>query len=274
MFDTCINLHYQNYSQRGFSIIPYINRATNLSNNHRIIEVAVLELKELNFDFYNFNRLNLLKIWNDKSISFSTKILVTFWWGGLSHQFQAPKFYTVNNLMQLDKISKSLQQSLTKLMNFNDGENFKNIYVNLKDGEFKLSGIGSPFFTKIFQFYFECNPIPIHPIIADQWSMKSVLAEMITQENNEWKNIFKVSSNKNKLYVNFNQNGNEFEKYKIFNVFFNARLSELKNTYPELTAIRLEEILFGWARDINNPNNPRYIAENIIKTNLKDKLQN
>ena len=152
-------------------------------------------------------------------------------------------------------------------------KSFGIIYEKLSKGKYKINGINTSFFTKIFQFYFESNPIRLidfpHPIIADQWSLKAIYAEMISQ-NYDGNEIFKTSflNGNNKLYVNFRPDRNEFDSYLKFIQFFNCRVNDLRKSYHNLTPFRLEEILFGWARDLNNPENPRFIAENIIRNHL------
>ncbi len=93
------NLGYPNYQQGCFSIDQFRNKAVNLAGANPLIVNAIAQIGGIpRFNFQCFDRVQLIAIWNNPQVSFETKVLLTFWWGGISHQFQAPKFYTAVNL--------------------------------------------------------------------------------------------------------------------------------------------------------------------------------
>lgn len=266
MFNHILKLHFQNnYNQQGFSLSPFVNKALELApNNEALQKSKKLIQKNIN----NFNRNHLVEIYQNEKIPLNQKILITFWWGGISHQFQAPKFYTEENLKKLDTIYKKLEGDLNYILKSKNIDSYHNklrdTYYNLKlnNGNYKLSGINTSFFTKIFQFYFQAfgqnsELVQNHfPIIADKWSKKAVLADIIN--TNAVNNIFQNNGNfKGSL-------NNDYESYFNFIVYFSNRVNALKKIYLNLNQFRLEEISFGWPRDIMNPLNPRFIANQII----------
>lgn len=251
--------------QAGFNLNPFIGRANSLLPENKIVNDTI------NFVPYavleNFNRIDLLGIWKNNEISLSSKILFTFWWGGISHQFQAPLFYTKPNIKKLLDMEEGLHSTLKNIegTNFNV-ESFRAIYDNFKNpnGLYKLNGINSSFFTKIFEFYFQANlegENAFEPIIADKWTKIAVLADMI-DTNFDWERVFERPK-KSKLKIVQFAGGIEleFDKYMIFNNYVKNRSIELK-----IPVFELEELMFGKGRDIMNEQNPRNLAYRIIET--------
>jgi hypothetical protein len=180
------------------------------------------------------------------------------WWGGISHHNQ-PKFYAKNNLNRLYDFSDELTAELNYI-NHNGNEfrdNLKTFYNKFKCTNYKLGGVNTAFFTKIIQFGITNQ---LQPIIADKWSMRAVLADMISN-NYDYHQIFRISGNNfQKLTVSFRGSHlNEFEKYFSMIEYFNNRCNNL-TIHP----LALEEIMFGRGRDMQNVNNPRFIASDII----------
>lgn len=252
------------YSQGAFNIQPYINRAMTLSNNEMIQYSEDLLQGGAN----TFNRTGLLNIWRRNEVPFHSKALLTFWWGGISHQFAAPRFYQEENLERLENMNPFDNNWIANIDNQQTLITLYNSF-RLNEGVNNLDGISTAFFTKLFQFGYESTFLNLEanaslPIIADQWSMKAVLAEMI-DNGDDWAAVFvhpSVSA-KNKLIVSFSGGVNvEAIRYAQFINYFNTQVNAIGNIRP----FDAEGILFGWAKDIHNPDNPRNIAENIIRS--------
>jgi hypothetical protein len=248
------------YNQQGFSISSFTKKASNLAYGHITILNSIDYLNTC-YPELVIGRSDLIVIWNDAKIPLYTKILITFWWGNLSHKDQAPKFYKKQNLDKLQLFSEELNSELIEInkpiKNFN--VELQNLYNSLKlnHGKYKLSGINTAFFTKILQFGISN---PIQPIIADKWSIRAILADMIDQNYN-YQSVFRINHPpEGNLKVSFKgSTQNEFEKYFKMLEYFNLRCTQL-----QITPLQLEEIMFGFGNAMHIPNNPRVIAENII----------
>ena len=179
----------------------------------------------------------------------------------MSHKDQAPIFYNKQNLDKLQYFSEELNLELIEINNPNNNFNglLQNIYNShkLNNGKYKLSGINTAFFTKILQFGISN---PIQPLIADKWSIRAILADMIDQ-NYDYQSVFRINHPpEGNLKVSFKgSTQNEFEKYFKMLEYFNLRCIQL-----QITPLQLEEIMFGFGDAMHIPNNPRVIAQNII----------
>ena len=248
------------YNQQGFSISSFTTKAFNLSNGHNTI-LNSIDYLNTHYPQLLIGRNELLAIWSNASIPVYTKILITFWWGNLSHKDQAPIFYNKQNLDKLQYFSEELNLELIEINNPNNNFNglLQNIYNShkLNNGKYKLSGINTAFFTKILQFGISN---PIQPLIADKWSIRAILADMIDQ-NYDYQSIFRIyHPSEGNLKVSFKgSTQNEFEKYYRMLEYFNSRCVQL-----QITPLQLEEIMFGFGDAMHIPNNPRVIAQNII----------
>lgn len=261
MFEQLLNNNiHQN--QQQFNIAPFVNKAANLGNNHITITNSINYLQE-NYDELNIGRNELNAIWDDLNQPLYVKILTTFWWGSLSHKDQAPLFYNTNNLQQLLDISEAMQADLTNINNpnnnFHEGINLLYNRLKLINGEYKLRGINTAFFTKILQFGISNQR---QPIIADKWSTTAILADMINQ-NQEFNHIFHLKRNAaNNITIKFRGSAtNEFQKYYTMLEYFNNRCNQL-----EINPLAMEEIMFGYggAGAMQDIHNPRVIATHII----------
>jgi hypothetical protein len=277
MLRNILNIHSENYLQQSFKLHSFVNKAKSLGNNHIVILNTLKYLNENNID--SIDRKILLSAYSINELPFYSKIILTFWWGGLSHQYQAPKFYKTDNLEKIYKFSDQLETNLfrlTKLETIEFKDSLETIFNGfyLKDGSYKMEGISISYFTKIFQFFFQSsiellkknkNPLPI---IADKWSMRSILALMIS-EKKDFTSIFNhpIINNKEEIVLDFKNKGiNIFESYWRFITFFDRIVSELnkEENFENISSFRLEEILFGKARNMSNLNNPRRILTDII----------
>lgn len=257
--------------QGAFSIKSYFKRANDLAGNHPVITKIQKELINVNV----IDRNLLFNVYNNNEISFSTKILLTFWWGGLSHQYQAPLFYQKDNLDRIQNFSKVLESDLRNSIN-SDEQKFKNslgaIFNLLGNGGYKMNGINLSYFTKIFQFFFyeayKDGQIKVLPIIADKWSMRAGFA-MILEDGLDYNAIFKnpkVKSMEN-IGINFSGSNNKaFDSYWGFVNYFTNKAHTLNEVNPsmDLNPFKLEEILFGKGRDWKNVNNPRRVYSEYI----------
>lgn len=265
--------------QDDFSIMPYLARANDLAGDHPLITNIQNELNNVNA----IDRNLLLNIYNNNKISFSTKILLTFWWGGLSHQYQAPLFYRKDNLDRIQHFSKALESDLRNSIN-SDEQKFKNslgaIFNSFFSGDYKMNGISLSYFSKIFQFFFyeayKKGQINILPIIADKWSMRAGFAMML-EDDFDYNTVFKnpkVKCERN-IGINFlGSNSNAFDSYWKFVKYFTKKAHALNEANPDmdLNPFKLEEILFGKGRDWNNANNPRRIYSKFIFFNFQNNL--
>lgn len=111
MFENILDiLKYPNYKQKAFNIDPYKTTAIKRAGNHDIIKTTISDIENNNISLKSFDRIRLVDIWKSETFSFSSKIIVTFWWGGLSHNNQAPLFYKSDNLNSLKFTSEILEQ--------------------------------------------------------------------------------------------------------------------------------------------------------------------
>ena len=261
MFEQILN-NAIHQNQQQFNIVPFVNKAIELGNNHITITSTIAYLRE-HYGNLNIGRPELYAIWGDASEPLYVKILTTFWWGGLSHQNQAPLFYNIENLDKLHGMCENMQADLTNINNPNGNfqEGINDLYNRLKlpNGEYKLRGINTAFFSKILQFAISNQ---IQPIIADKWSTRAILADMINQ-NHVFNQIFILGGNSaNNLTIKFRGSAkNEFQKYYSMLEYFNNRCNQL-----EINPLVMEEIMFGYggAGAMQDINNPRVIATNII----------
>lgn len=274
-----LQLNYPNYQQQNFNLSPFIQRAHDLLGENQHIAEAMAIIN--NYDIEHFSRNNLIGIWNNKEVSFFSKIIITFWWGGLSHLFQAPQFYTNNNFMIMEDFMENLENDLNDCIHseniYHYSTSLGNIYSSFKgtngNVNYHMNGINTSFFTKILQFYFYTNNhnhnFPI-PIIADKWTMRSVMADMIFTQFN-WQNVFRqpvFAEAYNSISIKFLGNNEiEFEKYWNFISYVHNRINELLG-FDNLNAFILEEYIFGWRNDMQNIMNPRNIATNIIRNHF------
>ena len=92
-----------NCEQPGFSLTPFINKANGLLPWNELIRISALKVSEYNNENI-ISRKDLSEIWIEDKTPLFVKIIITFWWGGISHQFQAPLFYNIENFNKLSNI--------------------------------------------------------------------------------------------------------------------------------------------------------------------------
>jgi hypothetical protein len=274
MFENIVSILNGNYRQGGFSLGSLIATAQNRANAHIVIQKALQEVNEQKLDIDNFSRYDLVDAYKKTNFSSSTVVLLTFWWGGMSHNNQAPIFYTQENLDKLNNFAHTLFQELKALYKAGNLEEYRDqlhiIYNKLKIAEYKLAGIDTAFLTKVLQFSCEAYNVKSDkypfPIIADKWSKKAVYADLIALNKHQIKNGIFRDTLSNVLEPKFRGTApTEFDKYWMFMEYFYRRVQELRNDYKvNVTPFDLESIIFGWAKDMANPENPRVIAHNII----------
>lgn len=270
-----LDLHFKDYQQQSFSIKPFAEKAQALADQHRLVNSSINYLENKNT--HSISRRDLINLYRSEE-DFFIKILITFWWGGISHKDQAPKFYKKENLDKIIEFSPKLEHALQCTLT-GKGKDFQDklriIFDGLAFGDYKMDGIGIAFFTKIFQFFYEShnysqNGIML-PIIADKWSMRAVLGYSIL-DGNPVKFFRSPSLNKraSDFTLNFKgYNKSQFSKYWDFISYFDEMARMLSRTYISLTPFQLEEILFGWQKDILNPQNPRHLFTKAISQHYK-----
>ncbi len=274
MFESIIEQLNGNYLQSGFSLQSFIRTAKKKSKDHVVIKNSIEEINQTNLKVETFNRYDLVDAYRNEDLSSSTIFLLTFWWGHMSHRNQAPQFYTQENLDKLNEISPKLNSDLKVLYNADKIEVYKdrlsNIYNKLKIYDYKLASINTAFFTKILQFSYEAfsekpDSYPF-PMIADKWTKKAIYADLISQNEHQKRELIFRNKLSKELEPTFKGGPiTEFERYwKFINYFFD-RTNKLRNIDKTMiTPFELEGIIFGWARDMKNPQNPRVIAHEII----------
>lgn len=250
------NLDYPNYNQGGFNLMPFVNRARNLTHNSLIIEQAVDYLGA--GALQNFDRYQLLQIWQNTNCPFVFKLLLTFWWGGISHAYNAPNFYADNQMNELEVKAANLEQALVNVVD----DNLADVHRRLTKGDLHFNGINTSFITKIYQFYFHSkNNIQkqnnIVPIICDKWTKRAVYWELTDLGQLELRQTIFANEILNNLKLNGFQ-GDDFPSYYLFFRFVNDRKTVLKEIYPQLNIFDLETYIFGWSNNVHIPLvNPR-----------------
>lgn len=266
-----LNLNKENPAQKPFSLDAFISRAKYFAKDHPLIIDTLKFLPASN----KLDRILLLNIYSNNEIPFHVKMVMTFWWGGLSHQYQAPIFYQRNNLDKILAFSGALEADLKDSID-SDQKKFKEslglIFNSFDHGDYKISGINYSYFTKILQFYFQLpfqkKQISYLPLIADKWSMRAVFAMML-EDGYDLTNVFskpKITLDSD-IKINFKySSGGVFNSYWYFIQYFTEKVLTLKgeNNLGDLTPFRMEEILFGVGRDWKNGNNPRRIYTDYI----------
>lgn len=286
MFEKILDiLKYPEYKQNGFNLEPYKTTAIKRARNHNIIKKTISDIEKNNISLKSFDRITLVDIWKSETFLFSSKIIITFWWGGLSHNNQAPLFYRDDNLNGLKLTSEILEQYFKNINTSKTKDEFvaqlRKIYQALKfknkkieNHVIKINGINTSFFTKLFQFYFYTNPSKIGknflPIIADKWSKIAVLTDMMNN-GYDYSSVFYIRNNKNELDVSFKHanTDKEYDVYMLFLDYYNQRVENMKmiDRYCNLDAFTLEEYIFGEGRKMYDTNNPRRIfIDSIINS--------
>ena len=249
--------------QQGFNLLPFMNTADKLLPTNQaylklkgeILDAFPLEGKQL----HHFTRVHLLSYW-ERDYSFGSKMLLTLWWGGLSHQFQAPKFYTESNFSQFVQVTEPAAVNVLDYFKY-----FENIHKG-------FDGVGYRYFTKFMQFLTKVRGTEASQcVIADQWSMKAAIAYLINIQDFERLNrIFKpLAFDQNMRIKNPDFRTNRKSRsnaYLMFLGVFNEILEQARQIVdnPNLDLFDVEEKLFGWGYDIINHGNPRNYYHLVI----------
>lgn len=246
MFHEITTHLYPQTNRAPYPIESRVRSAIRYSEGHPIVQGAADYLRG-SFDTLNFSGNDLLNIWRNYDVPFTTKCLATFWWGNLSHQIATA--YSYNNMERLGAISGELLHHLeltSSEASFDTAiDRLRTIFMSFEPGgQFKLDRVDVSFFTKIFEFYFASHPLESNPeflpIICDMWLRKGVFVEMDERgedylKNCTFRNATSLTSS-NSSYV---------ESYITFCIYFNQRVMDLKNEFPELTAFALEGYIFS-----------------------------
>lgn len=185
MFQEVLNNINGGFTQSAYDISGQIVRTLQNSNNHPVVIRAQEELGELGIHPDQFDRNSLLYVWQS-DVHFTTKYLATLWWGNVGRNFS--RVFTSENMDSLQVFSNDLENALLASTNAPERDAFlqelANIIIQMQihGGAYKISRVGTAFYTKILQFFYASNPIETNPnylpVIADQWIMKAVYCEM------------------------------------------------------------------------------------------------
>ncbi len=208
---------------------------------HPIIDEAVEISQQMNG---LIDRIGLLEVWNNHANSMGAKIVLTNWWGGISH-FNRPRFYTGRNFELLSGLHIDLFSGL------NDDP--KSLVTRfLQNGDLQLDGVGISFFTKYFQFASQSRNLQPF-IIADKWTLLAVKADHISRELDvDWLNV--DIGNRIVRFSELNA-----ATYLLFNDYFVSRALELG-----VSPFYLEERVFGWRGKGNHAKNPRHMGVTLV----------
>jgi|688.fasta_scaffold543463_1 hypothetical protein len=237
-FESVLSL---NTTEQGSFKIQGQIEAARLHIQHPIINEAVEIVSQL--DGF-IDRRKLIEIWST-DYSIGAKIVVTNWWGGISH-FNRPRFYSDENMKTLNSLSSDVLKGL------NDDNPEELISRFLPRGDLYLQGIGVSFFTKYFQFSTQAsNSAPF--IIADKWTLIAVMADAISQKVKvPW--LFVNTRNRTVSFSTV-----DASSYLEFNAYFVNRAKKL-----EVSPFFLEEKVFGWRGSRNQQLNPRRMGKDMI----------
>ena len=246
MFQEITTQLYPQTNRAPYPIESRIRSAIRYSEGHPIVQGAADYLRN-NFDTSNFSGNDLLDIWRDYDVQFTTKCLATFWWGNLSHQIATA--YSYNNMERLGAISGELLHHLeltSSEASFDTAiDRLRTIFMSFEPGgQFKLERVGVSFFTKLFEFFFASHPIESNPdflpIICDDWLRRGLYVEMSDREDVDSRNVVYNTPSSLRAHAR-----SYADSYINFCVYFNQRVTELRNEFPELTPFTLEGYVFS-----------------------------
>lgn len=246
MFQEITTHLYPQTNRAPYPIESRIRSAIRYSEGHPIVQGAADYLRN-NFDTSNFSGNDLLDIWRDYDVQFTTKCLATFWWGNLSHQIATA--YSYNNMERLGAISGELLHHLeltSSEASFDTAiDRLRTIFMSFEPGgQFKLERVDVSFFTKIFEFYFASHPLESNPeflpIICDKWLRKGLYVEMTDRGDLNHRNLLYSTPSSLRKH-----SGSYADSYLDFCNSFNQRVRDLKNEFHDLTAFALEGYIFS-----------------------------
>lgn len=245
-------------NQGGFNLSQFLNKAdelVGLNPNYELLKKEILDFfKENDILINDFNRNNLSLYWKSNN-SFASKMLLTMWWGGISNQFQAPKFYRWNNFDSFAHIGEI------------NCENIQELFWSFENIDSGFDGVGYRYFTKFMQFM--PHKSGQQAIISDQWSMKAAAAYLISNKDLErLKWIFTSLNCDNAPDFRIRRRSKSPSYMEFLTVFEEMRKQVNQRLGKEFDLFRIEEGFFGWGHDINNPRNPRNLYHEIIGEHL------
>lgn len=228
MFHEVLNSIHGDFAPSAYDITGQIHRSDQYSHNHPIVLLAQEELRGLGIYLDHFDRISLLAVWQS-DVHFTTKYLATLWWGNVGRNFS--RVFTSENMDRLQVFSNDLINALLASTHSPDVEAFLHelgniiIQMQIHGGTYKISSIGTAFYTKILQFFYASNPIVTNPnylpVIADQWIMKAVYCEMTDLGDiHQRDDLFKLTGNG--MSLRFIP-----DSYLFFIAYFNNRCQDL-----------------------------------------------
>ena len=189
----------------------------------------------------------MLALWGNDIVPMITKCLATFWWGNLSRGVATA--YSTENINRILAFSDNLVRDMEAVRDaatFDAAMNcLRNLFHSFEpEGDYKLNQVNVSFFTKLFEFYFASHPLVSNPdflpIICDVWLRQGVYVEMTDRNENGLRGM--VFTNPTILRQ---QNRSYAEGYISFCIYFNQRVRELKEAYPDLSAFVMEGYVYS-----------------------------
>lgn len=230
----------------------YLGKYLNSSN---FLNTPLIQSFKNTLNNYYQDRTDVVEYYNSHSNN-AHKIILTMLWGGI----------TFNNfkkaLSDISANADNIFQELDAIGILTDFNDLQTIFQKLEyGGKLKIKGVSTSFFTKIFQFYGMSKGWSKCPLIWDKWTQNAHIAILALQSKiNLARQCYKVTNTSGQPSILPKK---VFSAYKMF-------LEDMENTAKSnnKTMVKLEESVFGWARDFNNLNNPRRILFDAYKNHL------
>ena len=242
-----------NSTQQGkFYLVKYLKKFS----NYALIQSFKTTLLNNN---YQIDRVDVVNYYNNSHSNNAHKIILTMFWGGITfNNFR-------NALSDISANANDIFTELDKIGKLTDFNDLQTIFQKLEyGGKLKIKGVSTSFFTKIFQFYGMSKGWSKCPLIWDKWTQNAHIAILVSQNKLPrikqcYKSVKKDPKNNQPSILP----KKDFSAYKMFL----EDMESCANNHSK-TMVKLEESVFGWARDFNNLNNPRRILFDAYKNHL------
>ena len=222
----------------------------------------------------NLNRILLIEICKESKFTSKQKVVLILCWGiyftvvpsqNISNGIKLIEFINNRDESFFDNLIKEIRNT-----NENDKSSVKLLFKKFNK-EFKINGIGYPYFTKLFFFFSNNNSLPI----MDKWLTISFIYLTLIDD--------KINILDKKKITDSIYHKNPFIENKSFNVkrkkgeFYFSYVSYLNEISKkvEVNIGSLETFLFGWSlKNKSNSNskdypNPRLTYDEYLKRLFK-----
>lgn len=188
--------------------------------------------------------------------------MATLIWGGINASAPADKtksnFYHVLTYPP-ELLNDHLQHILT-LLEIGDLRKA----FHLMQTEYKIPGVGYPFFTKLFHLLGESfSTVPIKPLLLDRWTTNAYYACLLTTDQNKLARYFPKQDIKTSSPGAIQPRGGRLleELYESYVLDLRSWAAEL-----EVRPSQIQDFMFGLALNKQNEKqNPRYQIWQLIK---------